>query len=305
MRKLNNEEFDLKLNNILGKEYKRIGEYKDTKSDIEILHIECNKTFPAKSYNLLQGYGCPHCNKKIKKEQKEFEDKIFELVGSEYSVLGEYKGYHKKVKMIHNTCKHEYDVKAGNFTSIGRRCPKCSGLIKKDKEFVQKCLDELYPNEFKVICEYKNNVTPIEIVHLECNKSFKASLKNIQKGKFSCSHCNMTSGELFISNILKENNISYDFQYVYNECKDKKVLPFDFRIISNNEDYIIEYDGRQHFLPIFGSNDDERKKNLEITKKHDEIKNSFCENSNIHILRIKYDLNLNEIPNIIKTFLNI
>lgn len=306
MKKLTNQEFDEKLSNLEGMEdYKRIGDYIDTKTKIDFLHTKCNKIFKAKPSNILQGYGCPHCNKKENKGQIKFEKQVFDLVGNEYTVIGKYKNYHSKVKMRHNKCGYEYDVKAGNFTSLGRRCPKCSGLIKKDENYVQERLDEIIPNEYTVVGEYKNNVTPIEIKHNYCGNKFCASLKNIQNGKFGCKHCKMSSGELLISNILKENNIEYEFQYKNKKCKDKNVLPFDFGIILNNKIFIIEYDGRQHFMPIFGRNDEEREKEFKNTIKHDQIKNQFCKDNNINLLRIKYDEEKEQIVNKIKSFLGI
>lgn len=304
MKKYDNSEFDKKLEEKM-KDYKRIDDYVNTKTEITFLHKCCNKTFKSRPLNILQGYGCPHCNKKINKGQEGFEKQVFDLVGNEYSVLGEYKNYHSKIKMRHNKCNHEYEVKAGHFTSLGRRCPKCSGLIKKDISYVQNVLDNIIPNEYSVTGEYVNNSTPIEIKHNTCNKKFEASLKNIQKGKFGCPHCKMSSGELMVSKILESNNIDYEYQYKNVKCKDRKCLPFDFKIDIDGEIFIIEYDGRQHFMPIFGYNDEERKKELEKTKKHDAIKNEFCKNNNYNLLRIKYDVDVNQISNIIKHFLKI
>ena len=42
-------------------------------------------------------------------------------------------------------------------------------------------------------------------------------------------------------------SIKLGYQYIDKRCKDKRYLPFDFKIDLNNEVYIIEYDGRQHY----------------------------------------------------------
>ncbi|AMS01231.1 homing endonuclease [Bacillus phage AR9] len=300
MRKLDNTSFDLRLNQIL-KGYKRIGEYINSKTKILILHEICNKEFEARPCNLLQGYGCPHCNSKEKLTTEKFINKVKELVKDEYTVLSNYKNYHSKVTMRHNKCKFIYEVKAGNFTSLGRRCPNCSGLIKKNKEYVQEQLDKINPNEYKVIGEYINNVTPLEIIHLECNTINKFSLKNITSNKFSCKNCKMSSGELLIKNILNNMGTEYTYQKTFKECKDRKPLPFDFFVEEFNA--IIEYDGRQHFLPIFGNDENDRIKKLELIQKHDNIKNDFCKKYNLPILRIKYDTPIDSIPILIKKFL--
>ena len=51
----------------------------------------------------------------------------------------------------------------------------------------------------------------------------------------------------------------------------------------------IEYDGKQHFsqYDFFGGEE-----GFETIKKHDNIKNEFCKNNNIKLLRIPYNSNV-------------
>ena len=50
---------------------------------------------------------------------------MHDLVGDEYSVLGEYTNAITKIKVRHNTCGYEYNVRRNHFLN-GRRCPNCS-----------------------------------------------------------------------------------------------------------------------------------------------------------------------------------
>ena len=50
-------------------------------------------------------------------------------------------------------------------------------------------------------------------------------------------------------------------------------------VINNN--LIIEFDGRQHFESVYN-------RDYETTKRHDAIKNQYCQDNNIDILRIPY-----------------
>lgn len=45
---------------------------------------------------------------------------------------------------------------------------------------------------------------------------------------------------------------------------------------------MIEYDGEQHYWAVFGE------KSFQNTLKHDEIKNNYCKENNIPLLRIPY-----------------
>ena len=53
---------------------------------------------------------------------------------------------------------------------------------------------------------------------------------------------------------------------------------------------LIEYDGEGHYQPIRRGSMTEIQAldQLELVKKHDSIKNSFCKNNNIKLLRIPY-----------------
>ena len=72
----------------------------------------------------------------------------------------------------------------------------------------------------------------------------------------------------------------------------------DFYI--NDLNLCIEFDGKQHFEPVkhFGG-----KVNFDKTKKRDEIKNNFCFNNNIKLLRISYK-DINNVENILNENLN-
>ena len=95
--------------------------------------------------------------------------------------------------------------------------------------------------------------------------------------------------------------ITYKREKRFKDCKDVNTLPFDVWIPSLN--LIIEFDGEQHYKPKFGE-----KEFYEIVY-HDAIKNSYCEDNNINLLRIPYwDLNrmkeiiVNKIEELSKTF---
>jgi very-short-patch-repair endonuclease len=98
-----------------------------------------------------------------------------------------------------------------------------------------------------------------------------------------CSLCNSTSrGEKKIKNYLENKNIVFNMNHTFEDCKNKKRLKFDFYLQNNN--IIIEYDGEHHFKEnkYFGIG------NLEYITNNDNIKNKYCEDNNIEIIRIPY-----------------
>jgi very-short-patch-repair endonuclease len=86
---------------------------------------------------------------------------------------------------------------------------------------------------------------------------------------------------------LIENKILFERQKTFEGCinpKTDRKLRFDFYLPNHN--MCIEYDGRQHFEAIkrFGG-----EKGYNLTIYRDRIKNIFCKNKNIEIMRIKYN----------------
>ena len=64
---------------------------------------------------------------------------------------------------------------------------------------------------------------------------------------------------------------------------------------------LIEFDGFQHFETGFIYKHINQK-TLEITQKHDKIKNEYCKNGNIKLLRIPY-WKFNDIEKVLKEFI--
>lgn len=89
-----------------------------------------------------------------------------------------------------------------------------------------------------------------------------------------------------ILNMLDKKGIIYECEKKFEGCfnpETNRKLPFDIWIPSEN--LIVEYDGPQHFENIYGE------KELKDTIYRDNIKNNFCKENNINLLRIKYDNN--------------
>jgi hypothetical protein len=114
---------------------------------------------------------------------------------------------------------------------------------------------------------------------------FKQSISNHLFGQ-RCPVCKNSKGEETIRKFLLDNNIEFISQKTFDGCRNPKTnyrLKFDFYIPSIN--LCIEYDGELHYRPIkFFGGQKEYEKSLIL----DEIKNKFCEQNDINLLRISY-----------------
>lgn len=183
-------------------------------------------------------------------------------------------------------------LKNGHTKSCG-----CINLEKKQehmrkiqKENSQKRLIDLSGQKFgklTVIKRHLNNNSqnkPMWVCECECGNIHIVSGSSLKKGDvLSCGCLGRSKGETIIKDILLKNNISFSQEVIFNDLKDKNFLRFDFALLDKNGKIIklIEFDGRQHF-------DKNSVWYSETNVKHDKMKNEYCKNKNIPLLRIPY-----------------
>ena len=92
-----------------------------------------------------------------------------------------------------------------------------------------------------------------------------------------------STGEDRIEDVLKFYGLSYEREKFFASCKNKRRLPFDFYLIELN--ICIEYDGELHYKSQKHFGGDASLKRIQI---NDEIKNKWCTNNNIQLIRISY-----------------
>jgi hypothetical protein len=200
----------------------------------------------------------------------------------DYSLL-EYKNNKTKVKII-CPIHGEFEQESGSHLK-GNGCLKCSGKNLTTEEFINK-VKEKHGNKYNYsLVDYKGSFKKIKIICPIHGEFEQFSDKHI-KGH-GCLLCKESKGEREIRVFLEENNIKFEQQFIFNDCRDKNPLPFDFYLPNLN--ICIEYDGRQHYEVI------DRWGGLEgflDQQKKDKIKNNYCETNKIHLLRISYKENI-------------
>ncbi len=92
-----------------------------------------------------------------------------------------------------------------------------------------------------------------------------------------------------IMTMLYQNHVIWTKQFSFEDCKDKIPLPFDIAVFNDDFelDYLIEYDGEQHFKESHSK--EKTMFNYSLIKLHDSMKNKYCFENNIPLIRIPYD----------------
>ena len=244
----------------------------------------------AQPSNVLFGTGCPKCAGKIQKTHKDYVYEV-SIINPDIEVLGKY--IDSKTPILHKCKIHDIQWETSPCNILRRHgcleCKKEKIRIKNNKTHEQYVHEvSVINSDIKVIGTYINARTPILHRCLRDGYEWNTLPDNILNGT-GCPRCNESSGERKIRQLLDQYTITYEYQKTFSDCRDIRTLPFDFYLPDYN--LCIEYDGEQHYKPIahFGGNEA-----FERMVKHDNIKNEYCKNNGISLLRIPYFKNVEE-----------
>lgn len=266
-------------------------------SRTKILH-RCkidNYEWYARPNGILNGNGCAMCCGHIKKTHAEYIGLVADI-NPNIEVIDEYVDYDTRI--LHRCKIDDYEwYTTPNCILHGTGCPKCAKKIRTHDDYVSD-VRMVNPN-IEVLGKYQKWNVPILHKCKKCGCEWMAKPNGVLNGT-GCPACKESHGERSVDEWLNVHNISYQRQKVFDGCKDKRVLPFDFYLPLY--DICIEYQGIQHYKPIdyFGG-----QKSFESQVLRDNIKKEYCQKNNICLFEIPYysdlDNELAKLYEIIKT----
>lgn len=150
--KKNTEMFKDEIYELVGNEYSLLSEYLGNNKKILFKHNTCGSKFECTPSNFLKGHRCTKCTNKYHKNTEDFKKEVYQLVGNEYEIVGEYINNKTKIKIKHN-CGYEYETKPNLFLN-GCRCPKCQISTSKGEDKIENFLTQ---NNVEYISQKKFN----------------------------------------------------------------------------------------------------------------------------------------------------
>jgi len=295
----NKELFIEKSIKIHGNEYDySLVEYVNNKTKVKII-CKNHGIFEQRPDNHIQNQKCPNCiNNNFKSNKDEFIKKSTDKFGNLYDYsLVEYKNNKTKVKII---CHRHgiFEQKPDNHLQMKTPCKKCDSENRLcNKEDLISTLNKIHNGYYDYSkLEYKGR-NKKAIIICPNHGEFEQIIHSHILGS-GCKKCASSNGEKLIAHILSELNIEFKTEYKFDDCKYKYKLKFDFFIPSKN--ICIEYNGLQHYkvVPFFGGNE----YFSEIIKR-DKIKEEYCLNNGITLLKIKYNTDKDKVKDIISSHL--
>ena len=256
------------------------------KSANVIIICRIHGEFSQKAENHWHGATCLKCTHEMWSISKNmglgvFLEKAKRLHGELYDYsLVEYKNNRTPIKII---CKkHGEFSHSPNQHLIGYGCGRCSRRFPlTNNEFIRRSLIAHHNRYAYDKCNYVNATTKV-IVTCKKHGDFLSVAKNHYFLKVGCPKCMASKGEIAIRVWLNDQSIIFEEQKKMSGCRNKLPLKFDFYLPDLN--MMIEYDGRHHYSDI--------RRRLEYTQKCDTIKNKWCEENGVTMLRIRYDENI-------------
>lgn len=234
--------------------------------------------------------GCPRCSGNVKITNNEFILRANQKHQSKYDYsLTNYKNNSTKVKIICQQHGIFEQSPKDHIRGIGCwKCKKNYPLTQYD--FLSKAKEIHGDNYDYSKSEYISALTKLTII---CKRhgEFKQTPNKHLTLEQGCPRCKKSKKMNEICLILEKNNIYYENEKTIKGCvsKNNKLLYFDIFIESKN--LAIEYDGEQHFRPVENWGGE---KSLKEVKERDAIKNQFCKNNNIELIRISYSEKIEE-----------
>lgn len=303
-------------------EYEFLTEYRGYEKPITVKHC-CGHIYTVNASNFLQGRRCNICanhNRKILHPNYMSPQDIRELMLAqpqveEFEFLEEFDGMTKYIKARHKPCGKIVEVCPKSFVHRNYRCRECSIRATNAEKFRQykiKFIQHIEGLGYKILDEenFTSSSASFQLQCAKCNKILTTTSNDFYEnekrtgglctcerevyGFYNPAYINNSWGETYILKFLQEEtSLPYRLQYRFSDCRDKNPLPFDFAILNGDGSikFLLEYDGEQHFYPMKFKGGEERFKETQL---HDQLKNEYCKEHNIKLIRISYKDNLKE-----------
>lgn len=260
-----------------------LNEYKNSKTRIRYICKKCGLEWEATACKLSAGRGCPRCAGNKRKTHKEYVKEVAKI-NPDIEILSEYISTSRKVTFRCKKCGYEWITRPGSVLR-GKGCFWCGkkSMAKKltttNEEFLSKLPDDRL---YDVISDYKCLRTKVRCKCQKCGKEWEALPRTLLTGH-GCPYCKTSKGEETIASILSVNNIKYIQQYKFDELVGigGKRLSYDFFLPECNT--LIEYQGKQHKVPIdfFGGEE-----TFKMQKEHDKRKRQYAFRNNYRLIEI-------------------
>jgi hypothetical protein len=247
----------------------------------------CGCKWKAPYGNIHTGQGCPNCARVKRAENQRYKPEQYIEIGRSFGFewLGPEVRRTDEKTQWRCTNNHIFE---GTYDKIkqGSGCQACYDIRRAE-------LQRYGPTEYNQLAT-RQNWTWIgpeakrtdEKTWWRCENGheIETTYDTLKQGR-GCSKCSQSRGEKRIQNYLESNGYVYEYQKRFDNCRNKRPLPFDFALEVNGIQVLIEYDGELHFAASRFSTGTQK---LSETQRNDTIKDNFARGNGFILIRIPY-----------------
>ena len=292
------EEFKNDVYKKHGNKVKILSDYNGATKPVKILyrckkHGDVNTTINAKNIFSPQFQPCKECNSEKRKADDFFRSINKNVLYDELKKIVESKGG-VLISKEWTRSKDLYEIDCGNnehpnfFNSADKImnsnlwCPFCYG---RRGDFQGEINSLIESKNSELLSKYTNSKNHVKIKCKEHDYVWEMMPLNIKKGRW-CPVCNLPYSEKVVYDYLKNNNYEFDIQYTFDDLRgnNNEKFRYDFAILKDNKLLgLLEIDDESH--------------NRLDSIMSDKIKNNYCKDKNIKLLRIDIKRNKKEFKN--------
>lgn len=273
-------------------------EYKTLKDYLVFVCTNCGEDFNRNFDNLRtrRNTVCNKCGKGNGQRKQAFDTNyVRDFVEKESEcklVSNTYKNTDTPLDFICG-CGSPFSATFYKFKNVNKRqCTPCGDkiIIRKLLTSEEKIRSIVENVGYTFVRRHHSTEEKKHTIEVICDKGhpYEVSYYKFKSGQ-RCPHCNSSFGEIRVEEVLRKMNVNYKIEYKFDNLHGLggSKLRFDFAILNNEGDLtmLIEYDGKQHFEPVEVMGGE---KKFRETVTHDKLKNQYCKDKNINLLRIPY-----------------
>ena len=281
--------------------YQEVGCY----GNIECKCLVCGNIWKPHVNSLKRGSGCPVCainhqKSNSSKGTEQFIQDAIKIHSNKYDYSKvEYVNNKTKVCIVCPVHGEFWQTPVAHLKGSG--CPKCiyelNGLNQRrtTQDFIN---ISSHIHNFKYSYDKTVYNTKRDKVIITCpiHGDFEQRAEHHIRG-CGCPKCNQSKGEILISKLLYKYKIPHIYQYTLKHQINNRKVIVDFICKYNGQDYVIEYNGIQHYQPVeyFGGIPA-----FELQKIRDSGLRILCKNENVNLLEIPYNISEEQVETLLQ-----
>lgn len=278
--RLSNEEIDKR---ILGRNIIRLDDHINCTTKIRWKCVSCGYIWKTTTDHIINGKtGCTKCSNRLLLTNEIIDER---LKIKNIKRLNDCINSKIKIKLECLICGYIWEA----LPTRGQGCEKCAGTLKLTNIEIDKRLSK---RNIKRVGEYINKRTNIEWECLTCNHRWSASPGSVINHKTGCPNCKHKE-ESEIHKLLLKTATYKSFNPHKPVYFNNRKYIVDFYIETKNNNYVVEYNGKQHYMPVRWTKEisQERAELLfKQQKLRDEQVRTYCKENSLTLIEIPYYL---------------